>query len=121
MISDFKNKNIPSPLNILKKIFNYLDVTRKKQLKSVLFLTILASLAESISIAMLVPFISFFINSDLYLFNNFFLSIFSFLNIKDKQEILVLISFLFILTILLSGYIRLKYIKLSNQTTENII
>ena len=120
MISDFKNKNIPSPLNILKKIFNYLDVTRKKQLKSVLFLTILASLAESISIAMLVPFISFFINSDLYLFNNFFLSIFSFLNIKDKQEILVLISFLFILTILLSGYIRLKYIKLSNQTTENI-
>ena len=67
MITDFKNKNLPTSLNILKKILSHLGVERKKQLKTVFILTIFASLAESISIAMLVPFISFFINPDSYL------------------------------------------------------
>jgi len=118
--TDNKNKNIPSPISLLKKIFSHLDEGRKKQLKILLILSVFASLAESLSIAMLVPFIGFFINPDLYIFNNFFITIFNSLNITGKKEILTLITFIFILVILLSGYIRLKQIKLSNKTIENI-
>ena len=117
---DNKNKKIPSPSSIIKKIYSYLDVERKNQLKALLVLTIFASLAESISIAILVPFISFFVNPEIYLFNGFFKTIFNFLNIKDKKDMLFVISFLFILIVLVSSYLKLKYTKLTNETVENI-
>ena len=114
------NKNISTALAVLKKTFSHLDLVRKKQLKRVLALTIFASLAESMSIAMLVPFISFFVNPELYLFNNFFKTIFNFLNVNGKEEILFIISLFFILIVLVSGYIKLKYIKLSNLAADNV-
>ena len=117
---DNKNKKIPSPSSIIKKIYSYLDVERKNQLKALLVLTIFASLAESISIAILVPFISFFVNPEIYLFNGFFKTIFNFLNIKDKKDMLFVISSLFILIVLASSYLKLKYTKLTNETVENI-
>ena len=120
MTTEFKNKNLPSPKSIIKKILTYLDTKRKKQLILVSTLSVLVSLAESISIAMLIPFISFFINPESYLFNNFFKVFFDSLNINSNKEILATVSFLFIIIILISGYIKLKYIKISNQTTENI-
>ena len=114
------NKNISTSLAVLKKTFSHLDLVRKKQLKRVLALTIFASLAESMSIAMLVPFISFFVNPELYLFNNFFKTIFNFLNVNGEEEILFIISLFFILIVLVSGYIKLKYIKLSNLAADNV-
>ena len=54
-----ENNKIPA-LSILRKINLHLDIKRKKDVKVVLFLSVLSSIAESVSIAMLVPFISFF-------------------------------------------------------------
>jgi ATP-binding cassette subfamily B protein len=113
-------KNIPSPQSILGKISTHLDTVRKKELKIILILSILASLAESISIAALIPFISFFINPESYLFNSFFKTIFESVNINTNKEILGLVSFLFISVVLISSYIKLKFLKLSNEVTENI-
>ena len=87
---------------------------------NVFFLSILSSLAESISIAMLIPFISIFINPNSYFFNSIFKIFFNFLNITDKKDILAVVSFSFIFIVLLSGFIKLKYLKFSNQLTENI-
>ena len=120
MNKEFNNKSIPTAFEILKKIISYLDSKRKRQLIMVFFLSLLASLAESISIAMLVPFISFFVNPDLYLFNSLFEKIFKVFNINNNKEILGLVSFFFILAILISSYVKLKYIKISNKTTDNI-
>ena len=120
MNTEFNNNSIPAPLNILKKIISYLDTKRKRELTLVFMLSLLASLAESISIAMLVPFISFFVNPELYLFNSFFEKIFILLDIKNNKEILAVVSFLFITAVLLSSYVKLKYIKISNETTDNI-
>jgi len=113
-------KNIPSPQSILGKISTHLDTVRKKELKIILILSILASLAESISIAALIPFISFFINPESYLFNSFFKTIFESVNINTNKEILAFVSFLFISVVLISSYIKLKFLKLSNEVTENI-
>jgi len=119
VISNLEN-NKTSPLSILKKINVHLDVKRKKEIIFVFILSIFSSLAESISIAMLIPFISFFTNPDSYLFNSFFKIIFNFLNTTNKKDILAVVSFSFIFFVLLSCFIKLKYIKLSNVVTENI-
>ena len=71
MNTKIENNN-PSALSILKKIFFHLDDKRKSDIKFLFFLSILSSFAETISIAMLIPFISFFVNPETYLFNNLF-------------------------------------------------
>jgi ATP-binding cassette, subfamily B, bacterial PglK len=109
-----------STFNLLRKISFHLDHQRRKDIKFVLFLSILSSLAESVSIALLVPFVSFFVNPDNYLFNAIFKSFFNFLNITGEKDILVTVSSSFILIVLLSSFIKLRYIKLSNLLTDNI-
>ena len=119
MTKNLKNKNI-SALSILKKISFYLDSKRKKEVSIVFILSVFSSLAESISIAMLIPFISFFINPETYLFNKFLNKTLNFLNIDSQEEILSFVSITFISIVLLSSIIKLKYIKNSNNLTDNI-
>ena len=71
-----------SPIKLLSKISLHLDNDRKKQVTFVVILSFLSSLTESVSIALLVPFISFFINPETYAFNQFFIFIFDFLDIN---------------------------------------
>ena len=114
-----KNKNVSS-LGILKRIIPHLEKERKKDVLVVFFLSIFSCLAESISIAMLIPFISFFVNPDNYLFNNLFEFFFEFFNIIEKKDILLKVSLGFIFIVSLSGLIRLKYIKYSNSLSDNV-
>ena len=119
MNSEIKKTNV-SPLETIKKINFHLENKRKKDIKFVFFLSILSSLAESISIAMLIPFVSFFVNPENYLFNILFVNFFSFFNLVDQKNILASIAFGFIFIVLLSSFIKLKYIKSSNLLTDNI-
>ena len=116
---NIENKKI-SPVGILKRIIPYLSINRKKNIKYIIFLSFLSSFAESISIAMLIPFISFFVNPDNYLFNKLFVSIFDLLNIEDKKEIQLFVSFIFICVVILSSFIKIIYTKFSNRLTDNI-
>ena len=117
MNTKIENNN-PSALSILKKIFFHLDDKRKSDIKFLFFLSILSSFAETISIAMLIPFISFFVNPESYLFNNLFSVFFDFFNIKSEQDILAAITFIFVFIVLLSTYVRIKFLKLSNETSD---
>ena len=119
MNSEIKKTNV-SPLEIIKKINFHLENKRKKDIKFVFFISILSSLAESISIAMLIPFVSFFVNPENYLFNILFVNFFSFFNLVDQKHILASVAFGFIFIVLLSSFIKLKYIKSSNLLTDNI-
>jgi len=118
MISN--NKITYAPLDILRGTYSHLDFKRKKELAIVLVLSIFSALAESISIAMLIPFTNFFLNTETYVLNSFFENIISLFNFKDKNEILVVIIFIFILIVLCSSFIKLKYTKLSNLLSEDI-
>ena len=109
-----------SPIKLLSKISLHLDSNRKKQVTFVVILSFLSSLAESISIALLIPFISFFINPENYTFNKFFIFIFDFLDINENKEILTITTLFFILIVIASGLIRINYIKRSNQLTDKI-
>lgn len=115
-----KNKDKQNSFKLLKKIYLHLDVKKRKEIQKVFILSLFSSLAESVSIAMLIPFISFFINAENYLFNNFFNSFFELINVNTKKEIFLVISLCFIFIVLLSSLIKIKYIKLTNYLSEHI-
>ena len=119
MNSKFDNSEI-SPLSILKRINKHLETKRKRQMFWVLTLSIFASLCESISIALLIPFINLFINPETYLFNDLFKKIFEYLNIENQKDILELVTFTFILIVFLSIIIKYLHIKKSNFLSDQI-
>jgi ABC-type multidrug transport system fused ATPase/permease subunit len=120
MEKEFKNNNTISALKIIRKLISHLSVKRKKKLIIILFLSILSSFAESISITMLIPFISFLIDPESFPFEKIFNVFFNILNFTNNDQKLGFISFLFISIVLLSGYIKLKYMKMTNLITDQI-
>ena len=86
----------------------------------IFILSIFSSLSESISVALLIPFISFFINPETYLFNSFFQNIFDYLDMSDQKDIFLFVSILFVSIVLISGVMRLVYIKNSNKLSDKI-
>ena len=113
-------ENNISATSILKKINSHLDNKRKKEVKLVFSYSLLSSLAESVSLVMLIPFVSFFVNPDDYIFNSFFLFFLDFFNITSQKNILAAVSFGFIFLVLISAFIRLKFIRTSNGLTDNL-
>ena len=109
-----------SSIGILKKIYFYLAPQRKKDLFILFFLSILTSFAESISIAILIPFIGFFINPSSYLVSDLLMGFFDAFNINTTDDLLKTISFLFIAIVIISGFIKIKFVRLSNNFSENI-
>ena len=109
-----------SASKLLREILKHFDNKRKKQLSFVIIFSIFSSIAELVSIALLIPFIGFFLDPEYYLFNNFLKNIFSFFLVDSKKEILFFVSFFFILMVILSGLVRLIYIKKSNKLVEDI-
>ena len=107
-------------LTVFKKVSSHINRERKKEIKFLFFLSILSALAELISIALLIPFVGFFVNPDNYLFNNLFNTFFNFLNITSEKDILRTVTLSFALIVLISGFIKLKYIRLTNLLTDNI-
>ena len=113
------NKN-NSIKDILKRIYSHLEKQRKQELVKLFLLSILSSISETISIAILIPFISIFINPDTYLANDyikFFLDLFS---IENTNNLLGLISLIFILVVIISAFLKIKFVKLTNKLSQNI-
>ena len=79
---------IMTPTALLKKVVKHFNVERKKQLSFVIIFSIFSSVAELISIALLIPFVGFFLDPNYYLFNDIFKNIFTFFSINTKSEIL---------------------------------
>jgi ATP-binding cassette subfamily B protein len=104
---------------ILKHVAFYLSKKRKKQIILIFCLSILSSLAESISVAILVPFISFFLESGDFYLKHLVDNFLTFFDVKE-ENILIVIFIAFISTILFSAYIKLKFIKLSNSLSLDI-
>ncbi len=104
---------------ILKHVAFYLSKKRKKQITLIFCLSILSSLAESISVAILVPFISFFLESGDFYLKNLVNDFLTFFGVKE-ENILMVIFTAFVTIVVLSAFIKLKFIKLSNALSLDI-
>ena len=101
--------------DLLKKIISRLKIEKKKNLILVIILSFFSSLTESISLAILIPFVGFFLDPNAYLFSNFVTEIFSFFHIKTESEILTFATILFTIAILVSAFVKINYIKTKNN------
>lgn len=120
MQSTNENKEKYSTINILNRVTKQLDKQKKTKLSFVFILSVLSSIAESASLALIIPFVGFFIGSEEYLFNKFFLVILEYFNLENNKEILNAITLIFIFMILISAVIRISYIKYSNNLISTI-
>jgi len=109
-----------SAKNIIKRLYSHLDSKRKRDLFILLFLSIFSSLAESISIAILIPFISVFISPDTYLVNDSLKFLFDIFNINNSDDLLGTVAVLFIVIVILSAFIKIKFVNLSNKFAANV-
>ena len=63
---------------------------------------------------------SFLVAPENYIINNNLEKIFKLFNVLNKEEVLRFTAGLFILAVIISGFFRILYIKLSNKLSENI-
>ena len=110
---------IHSSKNILKRLYFHLDSKKKKQLFALFFLSLLSSLTESISIAILIPFVNIFINPNAFMANDILKIFFDILNLNN-ENLLGSISILFVLVVILSAVIKISFIFFSNRLTNSI-
>ena len=104
-----------SPIKLLSKISFHLEKNRKKQVTLVVILSFLSSLAESVSIALLIPFLSFFINPESYTFNKLYIFIFDIFNIDENKEILTTTTLFFILISMFITYTIRQFLDLDER------
>ena len=120
MLNQIIMENKQSSINIIKRLYSHLHSKRKRDLFILLFLSIFSSLAEIISIAILIPFISIFINPDTYLVNDSLKFFFDIFNINNSDDFLGAVSFIFVVIVILSSFIKIKFVHISNRFSQNI-
>ncbi len=101
-----KNKDI-SNFYLLKGIWKALKEKRKKQLFLCSLLMIFSGIAETLSIASIIPFINFLLSPNDIWENNLTYLIFSNLGFTNIKDPLISIVCLFTSTIILSGFFRI--------------
>ena len=119
MSSEINHKKF-SFLFVLTRIRNNLSFKNKKKFIFVTLLSIFSSIAESLSLISLIPFFSFLVNPEAYLFNKYLLLIINFFGEVNTEQYLFVTAFLFIFAVLISGFLRILYISSSNKLSEDI-
>jgi len=89
------------------RIWSKLNKKRKIQVYLLLFLTVIASFFEAISISMILPFLSILSDPDIFFQKYNFQKLYEYLNIKNSSQIVLPITVLFISITIFSGLIRL--------------
>ena len=110
-------KNSDGMLNLIFRLSSQFSKLRKKQIFFLLSLMIALAFAEAISLASIVPFIGVFINPDIFYTHPWLVYFINFFEIKNDNELFLFVSVTFILIIILSFFIKLLFIFLSNRIT----
>jgi ABC-type multidrug transport system fused ATPase/permease subunit len=120
-MSSYKiNINENSHINSLIRLWNHLDQKRKIQFGLFGILMIISSFAEILSLGALLPFLSL-LTSPEKLFNNIhFKPIFNLLEIKNQHKLLFPLTTFFILSIIISGLIRLLVLWVQTRLSTSI-
>lgn len=110
-------KNSDGMLNLIFRLSSQFSKLRKKQIFFLLSLMIALAFAEAISLASIVPFVGVFVNPDIFYTHPWLVYFINFFEIKNDNELFLFVSVTFILIIILSFFIKLLFIFLSNRIT----
>lgn len=110
-----KNSKADSLVGHLTELWCFLEKKRKIQFGMVLFLAILTSLSEVISLGAIVPFIGVITSPDKVLSYPYVKDVLGFFSIKEKKDLIFVVTFLFVLSAVLAGVLRVISLWLSSK------
>jgi ABC-type multidrug transport system fused ATPase/permease subunit len=105
---------------MFKEIYKHLSKKRKKQLVLLLFLSIIASISELISVWVVLPFLNAMTYPGKLLNSNLIEEIRPFVNITSTKDLILFITAFFCIITILSGSIRLFLIWFQNKLSQRI-
>lgn len=99
------------------RLWAQLEEHRKKSFFILLFLMFLSSLAELLSLAMLIPFMGVMLNPNKFKENEYVINIFEYLNLNIENNFVLYITIAFISITLLAGIIRYALLVYNSRFT----
>ncbi len=102
------------------ELISYLNKNTKRKFIFIFLVLFINSLLEFMTIGAMVPFLSFVSNPDKILDIEFLRRTSNFFNLQQTDELFLLISFLFLITIFLSGFIKIFSIKIINDFSATL-
>ena len=105
---------------LILRLVKQLSNKRRFQFLILLTVMVISSLAEVISISLVIPFVGILVNSQLLWENNFLKNISLNLGFQQPEQILLLVTFLFCLASLMAGGIRLFTLYLNLRLSAGI-
>ena len=115
-----KFKVFAKPIILLISIYQLTNLKRKRQLLILSFLFILSSVSEVLSIATILPLLSFLSKPSSISQYQFLNSIFSFLDISKDSSILILTTFFFAFIIVTSSFLRTFTLYITSRISAGI-
>lgn len=116
----YKNTKFIFTFNLLRSLWNQIEKKRKFQLLFLLLFMILSSIAELISLASIIPFLTILSNPE-EIWNLEFINKFAnFLKINNNFDLLLIFSIIFLFTSLSAALIRLTNIWLNQKIVSSI-
>ena len=97
-------------LNLLSTLWQHISLKRKKQMFFVVLLTMIASLAEILSIGAVVPFLAFLADPEVIYKYVGIEALTELFNINSQQKLLIVITIIFCFAALFSGIMRMALI-----------
>jgi ABC-type multidrug transport system fused ATPase/permease subunit len=104
----------------LKKLWLYFPLRKKIYFFIVLFLMLISSIAEVISIGSVIPFIKTLTDPELVMNYSFLQPFFVFFNIRSSSELLLPVSLFFSSMVLLAGVIRIIFLYYINKFSFSV-
>jgi ABC-type multidrug transport system fused ATPase/permease subunit len=104
-------------IDVLIQLWGYINLRRKVQFKWLLGLMLLSSLAEVLSLGMVVPFLSVLSNPQSIFEEEKAKNILRILSIGDTDELLLTLTAIFCITALIAGITRLYFLTYSAKVT----
>lgn len=120
MLNPTKSNSDISSLNIIKRFWNHFENRRKIQIKILIFIMLASGLFEIITIGSLLPFLSALTNSEKLLENNIGNKIYSVIGISDTNQLIILMTLVFVITVVSSTGIRLFNIWATGKLSASV-
>lgn len=98
-------------IKLLIGLWGHFESKRRRQIGIVVILTILASFAEVISIAAIIPFLGVLVTPEKFIDNKWAGVIVETFNLSSQDQIILPITIIFIVVVILSGTIRLLLLR----------
>lgn len=104
----------------LLKLWHHLSNRRRRQVASLLFLIIITSLSEVISLGAIFPFLAALGNADLLFKEPYLQPIVAFLHIETSVQLVQGLAIAFILAVLLASFLRLLTLRTRTQLAASV-